>query len=49
MGQGFAGGGAGVMYAFTPAVGLVLDAKYMRLFPTAGDVLSPELGLAVGF
>ena len=49
MGQGFAGGGAGVMYAFTPGIGLALDVKYMRLFPTAGNVLAPELSFAVGF
>jgi hypothetical protein len=49
MGQGFAGGGAGIMYAFTPAVGLFLDAKYMALFPTAGNALAPEFGIAVGF
>jgi hypothetical protein len=49
MGQGFFGGGAGLMYAFTPGTGIVLDAKYMRMFPTPGDVLSPELGFALGF
>jgi hypothetical protein len=49
MGQGFVGGGVGIMYAFTPGIGLVLDAKYMYLLPTAGNVLAPEFGLAVGF
>jgi len=49
MGQAFAGGGAGLMYAFTPGTGIVLDVKYMRMFPTGGDVLSPELGFALGF
>jgi hypothetical protein len=49
MGQGFVGFGTGIMFAFTPAVGVVLDAKYMHLFPTSGNVLSPSLGVAVGF
>jgi hypothetical protein len=49
MGQGFAGGGAGLMYAFTPGAGLVLGAKFMRMFPTGGNVLAPELGFALGF
>jgi hypothetical protein len=49
MGQAFVGGGVGIMYAFTLGVGLVLDAKYMYLLPTAGNVLAPEFGLAVGF
>jgi hypothetical protein len=49
MGQGFAGGGLGLMYAFTPGAGIVLDAKYLRMFPTPGNVLSPELGFALGF
>lgn len=48
-GQAFAGGGAGLMYAFTPGTGLFLDVKYMRMFPTPGNVLSPELGFALGF
>jgi hypothetical protein len=49
MGQGFLGGGAGFMIAFAPAIGMFLDAKYMHLFPTSGNALSPELGLALGF
>ena len=49
MGQGFVGGGAGLMYAFTPGSGLFLSAKYMRMIPTPGNVLSPELGFALGF
>lgn len=49
MGQGFAGGGAGLMYAFTPGSGVLLDVKYMRMFPTPGNVLAPELGFALGF
>jgi hypothetical protein len=49
MGQGFAGGGGGLMVAFTPAFGMFLDVKYMRLFPTPGNAISPELGVALGF
>jgi hypothetical protein len=49
MGQGWAGGGAGVMYAFVPSFGVVLDVKYMRMFPTTGNVIAPELGVALGF
>ncbi len=49
MGQGWAGGGAGMMYAFTPGAGIVLDVKYMRMFPTPGNVIAPELGVALGF
>jgi hypothetical protein len=49
MGQGFAGGGAGLMVAFTPAFGMFVDVKYMRLFPTPGNAFAPELGLALGF
>ncbi len=49
MGQGFVGGGVGLMYAFTPGTGLFLDARYMRMLPTPGNILSPELGFALGF
>jgi hypothetical protein len=49
MGQAFAGGGAGLMGAFTPGSGIFLSVKYMRTFPTAGNVLAPELGFALGF
>jgi hypothetical protein len=49
MGQGFAGGGAGLMYAFTPGSGLFVDVKAMALFPTMGFALAPEAGFAVGF
>jgi hypothetical protein len=49
MGQGFFGFGGGLMVAVTPMIGIFLDAKYMHLFPTSGNALSPELGAAVGF
>jgi hypothetical protein len=37
------------MVAFTPSFGLLLDAKYMHMLPSSGNVLAPELGVAVGF
>jgi hypothetical protein len=49
MGQTFVGGGAGFTYVFPPGVALQFDLNYMRLFPTTGNALSPELGVAFGF
>ena len=48
-GQGFAGGGFGLMYAFTPTVGLVAEAKVNLLFPTFNVVVAPTLGMRYGF
>lgn len=48
-GQGFAGGGVGAMYAFTPGFGMTLDLRLMQFFPTGGTALAPTLGFAAGF
>ncbi len=49
MGTAFAGGGLGAMIALTPGFGFQLDVKYMHFFPTSGNVVAPEAGIAVGF
>ncbi len=48
MGSGFFGGGAGLMYAFTPGVGVLVDVRFARLFPRDGNALMPELAFGFG-
>ncbi|MGD0676876.1 MAG: hypothetical protein ABSC94_15795 [Polyangiaceae bacterium] len=48
-GTGFAAIGLGTMFAFTPTLGLALEARGTLLFPTAGEALSGQLSFAVGF
>lgn len=49
MGQGFAGLGAGVLYALTEGQGVVVELKGMMMFPSSGQVLEPSIGYAIGF
>jgi hypothetical protein len=48
-GQSFAGGGIGTMYAIKANNGPVFDIKVSQMFPTAGTVISPEIGWMMGF
>jgi hypothetical protein len=48
MGDGFFGGGVGLMYAFTPSLGILVDARFARLFPRGGNALMPELAFGFG-
>ena len=48
-GQGFVGGGGGIMYAFTPNAGLTAEVKFSVLFPTTNFVISPTIGFDYGF
>ncbi|MEJ7728123.1 MAG: hypothetical protein WKG00_02810 [Polyangiaceae bacterium] len=48
-GFGFAGGGVGVMVAPTKGVGINLAVRASATFPAVTAVISPELGVAVGF
>lgn len=48
-GQGVAVIGGGLMYAFTPHVGVVLEAKANFFLPTFNFVISPTLGMRFGF
>lgn len=48
MGQSFAGGGAGVVYATTAKSGFMIDLKVMQMFPSSGTVIAPELGYVFG-
>lgn len=47
-GLGFAGLGLGIMYAVTPDSGVVLEARAMQMFPTAGTGAALQLGYAIG-
>ena len=47
-GLGFAGLGLGVMYAVTPDSGIVLEARALQMFPTAGTGAALQLGYAIG-
>ncbi|MGH7439780.1 MAG: hypothetical protein ACRENE_29160, partial [Polyangiaceae bacterium] len=47
-GTGFAALGGGAMYAITPKSGIVLEAKVMELFPTAGPGAGLQLAYAMG-
>lgn len=49
MGQGFIEGGVGGMLAFTPKLGLTLEAKLLYMLPATGVVIQPALGFAYGF
>lgn len=49
MGRGFAGGGAGVMYAITPMMGVILELRAMEMFPTSGQNFAAQLAYAIGF
>jgi hypothetical protein len=48
-GFGFAGGGVGVMIAPTKAMGINLAVRGSVTFPAVTAVISPEVGVAVGF
>ncbi len=47
-GLGFAAVGPGAMFAFTPNSGIVLEAKVMEMFPTAGTAVALQLGYTIG-
>ena len=47
-GTGFAAVGGGAMYALTARSGIVLEAKVMELFPTAGPGAGLQLAYAIG-
>lgn len=48
-GQGVAVVGGGFMYAFTPQIGVVVEAKANFFLPTFNFVLSPTVGMRYGF
>ena len=47
-GLGFAALGPGAMFALTPDMGIVLEAKVMQTFPTAGTAAAVQLGYTLG-
>jgi Cys-rich repeat protein len=47
-GLGFAAFGPGLMYALTPDSGIILEAKAMQMFPTAGTGAALQLGYTIG-
>lgn len=49
MGQAFVTGGGGVVYAFTPEIGAMLNVNLMVMFPSSGFVIQPSLGVQYGF
>jgi len=48
-GTGFMGGGAGAAFVMGPSSSLFFNLKLMRLFPSEGFVIAPELGCEYGF
>jgi opacity protein-like surface antigen len=48
LGQGFATLGGGVVYAFTPSVGVQLNINGMYMLTASGLVLEPSLGMVFG-
>jgi len=49
MGPGFVTAGGGVVYAFTPQIGAMLNLNLMVMLPTSGFVMQPSLGMQYGF
>jgi hypothetical protein len=47
-GLGFAALGGGTMFALTPSMGIVLEARILEMFPTSATGGSLQLGYAVG-
>jgi hypothetical protein len=47
-GLGFGAAGGGAMLAVTPTSGVVLEAKFMELFPTASPAAGLQLAYAIG-
>jgi hypothetical protein len=47
-GLAFAALGGGAMFAITPSMGIVLEAKIMQMFPTSATGASLQLGYLVG-
>jgi hypothetical protein len=48
LGQGFAAGGGGVVYAITPQIGLQANFNFMYMLGSSGPVLEPSLGVIYG-
>jgi hypothetical protein len=48
MGQAFATGSVGAMFAFKENMGVVINANVMYLLPAAGLVIEPSLGFTLG-
>jgi hypothetical protein len=48
LGQGFAALGGGMVYAFTPQVGIQANVNFMYMLGSSGPVLEPSLGLVYG-
>jgi hypothetical protein len=47
-GLAFGAAGGGAMYAVTPNTGVILEAKFMELFPTASPAAGLQLAYAIG-
>jgi hypothetical protein len=48
-GTGFGAVGVGIGWAFTPAAMLMLEPRFMQMFPTSGEVIGLQLGFNYGF
>jgi hypothetical protein len=48
LGQGFAGGGLGLVYAFQEQLGVQLNVAGMFMLPDSGAVIQPSLGVVYG-
>lgn len=48
-GTGFLGGGAALAYAISPALGVSAGLRIVRLFPSPGTALAPEISWHLGF
>ena len=49
LGQGFAGVGAGVVFAVADSIGAQLNLNFMYMFPDTGLVIEPSLGGVYAF
>ena len=48
LGQGFAAGGGGIVYAINPQLGVQANFNFMYMLGSSGPVLEPSLGLIYG-
>jgi len=48
LGQGFVAGGGGVVFAFTPRIGVQANFNFMYMLGSSGPVLEPSLGMVFG-
>jgi Tetratricopeptide repeat len=48
-GTGFVTAGVGIGYGFTSNTSLMLEPRFMQMFPTSGEVIGVQLAFGIGF